>query len=73
MVKITRNSILIDALSSIIEFMRYMMLKVKTYRKITENALRAYREIVDLLRSGKLEKTNDVRLNRIGLMRFFSG
>jgi DNA-binding FadR family transcriptional regulator len=60
MVKVTGNSILIDTLTSIIEMMRYMMLKIKTDRRITENALRAHKEIVDLLRSGNLEKAKAV-------------
>lgn len=60
LVKISRNLILIDTLTSIIELMRYMMLKIKTDRKITENAFKAHKEIVGLLESGDLEKAKEV-------------
>lgn len=60
LVKMTGNYILIDTLRSIIELMRYMMLKIKTNRKITENALRAHKEMVGLLESGNLEKVKEI-------------
>jgi len=65
LVKITGNKILIDTVISIIEMMRYMMLKIKTDRKITENALNAHKEIVNLLKSGKLEKAKAVNITHI--------
>jgi len=60
LVKITGNYILIDTLTSIIELMRYMMLKITTDRKITENAFKAHKKIVELLESGNLEKAKEV-------------
>lgn len=63
LVKITGNYILVDTLTSIIELMRYMMLKIKTDRKITENAFRAHKEILALLESGKLGEAKEV--NRV--------
>jgi GntR family transcriptional regulator, transcriptional repressor for pyruvate dehydrogenase complex len=58
--KITGNYILIDTLISINELMRYMMLKITTDRKISQNAFKAHKEIVDLLESGNLEKAKEV-------------
>ncbi len=52
---ISRNPILIDTLSSIIELMRYMMLKIRTTKTITENAFLAHKEIISLLESGSVE------------------
>ncbi len=60
MVKISGNYILIDTLGSINELMRYMMLKIRTDRKISENAFKAHKEILDLLESGNLEKAKEV-------------
>ncbi len=58
--KISGNYILIDTLRSINELMRYMMLKIKTDTKISENAFKAHKEILHLLESGDLEKAKDV-------------
>jgi GntR family transcriptional regulator, transcriptional repressor for pyruvate dehydrogenase complex len=58
--KIAGNYILIDTLRSINELMRYMMLKITTDRKISENAFKAHKQIVDLLESGDLEKAKEV-------------
>ncbi len=63
LVNISGNYILIDTLRSIIELMRYMMLKITTDRKISENAIKAHKQIVDLLEAGDLEKAKQV--NRI--------
>jgi GntR family transcriptional repressor for pyruvate dehydrogenase complex len=60
LVKISGNYILIDTLRSINELMRYMMLKITTDRKITENAFKAHKEIVDLLEAGDFEKAKEV-------------
>ena len=60
LVKITGNYILIDTLRSILELMRYMMLKITTDRKISENAFKAHKQIVRLLESGDLEKAKEV-------------
>jgi len=60
LMKISGNYILIDTLRSINELMRYMMLKIKTDTKISENAFKAHKEIVDLLESGDLEKAKGV-------------
>ena len=60
LVKISGNYILIDTLRSINELMRYMMLKITTDRKISENAFKAHKEILDLLESGDLEKAKEV-------------
>ncbi|OPY75999.1 MAG: HTH-type transcriptional regulator LutR [Syntrophorhabdus sp. PtaU1.Bin058] len=65
LVKITGNKILIETVISIIEMMRYMMLKITTDRKITENAFKAHKEIVDLLESGNLEKAKAVNRTHI--------
>jgi DNA-binding FadR family transcriptional regulator len=63
--RISGNHILIDTLRSINELMRYMMLKIKPDRKISENAFRAHAEIVDLLESGNLEKAKEINKNHI--------
>ncbi|HVN23156.1 MAG TPA: FCD domain-containing protein [Syntrophorhabdales bacterium] len=58
--KIAGNYILTDTLRSINELMRYMMLKITPDKKISENAFKAHKEIVDLLEFGDLEKAKRV-------------
>jgi len=63
--KISKNSILIDNISSILELMSYILVKIKPTRKITENTFRAHREILKFLISGDLEKAKEINTNHI--------
>lgn len=62
---ITKNSILIDTLSSINEILCYMMLKIETSRPMTESALRVHRELVDLIEQGKIEEAKKINKKHI--------
>jgi GntR family transcriptional repressor for pyruvate dehydrogenase complex len=63
--KISKNSILIDNISSIFELMSYILVKIKPSRKITENTFKAHREILKFLISGDLEKAKEINREHI--------
>jgi GntR family transcriptional regulator, transcriptional repressor for pyruvate dehydrogenase complex len=56
MAKITRNRVVIDMLSALIDPMSYLMVKLKPSATMTANTFKAHREVLALLRSGKWEK-----------------
>jgi GntR family transcriptional repressor for pyruvate dehydrogenase complex len=60
LVRITRNTILIDTLSAIIELFLYMLRKIKPSQRISLDTLKAHREIVDLLEAGETERAKAV-------------
>jgi GntR family transcriptional regulator, transcriptional repressor for pyruvate dehydrogenase complex len=60
LVRIIGNTILIDALSAILELLSYMLLKIKPSRRITLGTLGAHREILDLLEAGRIEQAKAV-------------
>ena len=58
--KISRNSILIDNVSAILELMSYIVVKVRPTRRITENTFEAHKKILRYIESGDLEEAKQV-------------
>ncbi|OPY64939.1 MAG: Pyruvate dehydrogenase complex repressor [Syntrophorhabdaceae bacterium PtaU1.Bin034] len=56
LVRITKNAILIDALSAILELLSYILFKIKPDNAITLDVLRAHREILSFLETGQPER-----------------
>jgi len=63
--EITKNSILIDNISCILELMSYIMLKIRPTAKISENTFKFHREILESLISGDLERAKEINRNHI--------
>jgi GntR family transcriptional regulator, transcriptional repressor for pyruvate dehydrogenase complex len=53
--KMTDNTILIDTLSGIFELLKYMLVKIKPSRSITNETFRCHAKIVDFLETGDIE------------------
>jgi len=58
--QITRNTILIDTLSAIMELLSYMLIKIKPTRRITHETFKSHRKILELLETGQVEGAKDV-------------
>jgi DNA-binding FadR family transcriptional regulator len=60
LVQITKNTILIDTLSAIMELLTYMLVKIKSNPRITRETFKAHREVLELLEAGQVESAKDV-------------
>jgi len=60
LVQITRNTIMVDTLSAIIELLTYMLVKIGSNRRITHATFKAHRKILELLEAGQVEGAKDV-------------
>jgi GntR family transcriptional repressor for pyruvate dehydrogenase complex len=58
--QMTRNTILIDTLSAIMELLGYMLLKISPNPRITQGTFKAHREILKLLGAGRVESAKEV-------------
>jgi GntR family transcriptional regulator, transcriptional repressor for pyruvate dehydrogenase complex len=67
--RITKNTILIDTLTAILELLSYMLVRMKPNQRITQMTFKAHREIVRLLEMGAAEMAKQV--NRAHIERVY--
>jgi len=63
--EIAGNTLLIDALSAIIDLLSYMLVKIKPNPRITRGTFKAHREMVQLLETGRVDVAREVNISHM--------